>query len=443
MTTFKAMFYRPTPEELAQSAIRLGWVATTDKVWQYLAEQRPKVALLAPPLDTIPSPQGNAIYTLVENIAANLDFPALVLARWPATGWPALCPVSDRTLYYTKSLNQHSLQNRLPFRLKKRLWGTSAPYLLNYARAAAKLCGTLNIALLNVQDIPIFCITAKQAQARLRVVLHQHCNAPLSFSTVHWKRAIRASEGIIFVAKAALATTETQHGKIDIPVKIIHNGVDLSHYNPEHWHVEAARIRAQLGIPAEATVLLFIGRIIPGKGPAEAISAFNAAQVRGSHMIVVGALSESLYADAAYSRQVDHAAAAANVHLVGTVAQANLPAYYAAADGVIVPSIAPEGLPKTITEALAMGKPVLASDRGGMWELLQAGRNAWLIPDPKDPHTLTEVIRIALSDHDRLAQMSARILASDRKRMDQRRMSKEFGDFLLEVLARNHILLKL
>lgn len=74
-------------------------------------------------------------------------------------------------------------------------------------------------------------------------------------------------------------------------------------------------------------------------------------------MLVVGDLNIQLYRNEAYLNRLRNAAQSSDgrVHLVGTVAQQDLPAWYAAADAVIVPTIGAEGLPKVVTEALAMG----------------------------------------------------------------------------------------
>ena len=143
-----------------------------------------------------------------------------------------------------------------------------------------------------------------------------------------------------------------------------------------------------------------------------------------------------LFADADYSRRLQtEAAASQTIHLLGAIPQEVLPAYYTIADVVIVPSIQAEGLPKVITEALAMGKPVIASDRGGSWELLDATRNGWLLADTRDLATTSRIIQDALGDRDRLRQMSERILETDRPRMDEHRMINEFSDLMSKLIS--------
>ena len=77
-------------------------------------------------------------------------------------------------------------------------------------------------------------------------------------------------------------------------------------------------------------------------------------------------------------------------------------------DIVIFPSIAPEAFPLTLLEAMALGKPVIASDIGGTEEIIENGVNGLLV-EPNRPEQITERI-LHLFDHqevsDRIGQMA-------------------------------------
>ena len=427
--------YPPRSSALA-NVKQLGWDTIHSGTWEYLENHHIHVAILAPPLDTIPSPQGNAIYLLVERLAAKLDISCVVLAKWPESGRPSVCNISDRILYYRPKLNPSPLESTLPYRVKKMLWGAGAPFYLRYARAAANACACLRIGLLMVEDLPAFCAPVRQALPDARLILHQHINAPLKMPSRHWRRAQASTDAIVFVAQVAAREISAKHGPMTAPYQVIYNGVDLAHFDPRCWQREAEAIRSKLGIKPGAPCLLYVGRIVPGKGPLEAVHGFLGAQVPDAHFLVVGDLVSGLFADADYSRRLQtEAAASQTIHLLGAIPQEVLPAYYTIADVVIVPSIQAEGLPKVITEALAMGKPVIASDRGGSWELLDATRNGWLLADTRDLATTSRIIQDALGDRDRLRQMSERILETDRPRMDEHRMINEFSDLMSKLIS--------
>ena len=114
-----------------------------------------------------------------------------------------------------------------------------------------------------------------------------------------------------------------------------------------------------------------------------------------------------------------------------------MPAYYKLSDFIVLTSIGPEGLPKVVTEALAMGIPVIASDRGGTWELLREGKNGWKISDPVTPDTILTAFYKALSiGSEDLAGMKQYIYDVDRPKMDHIRMITAFQEELRETMER-------
>jgi len=74
----------------------------------------------------------------------------------------------------------------------------------------------------------------------------------------------------------------------------------------------------------------------------------------------------------------------------------DMPAAYMLADVVVSASSDPEGFGRTIVEAQAMGRPVVATDHGGSRETIEPGVTGWLVP-PRDPATLAEAIGEALA----------------------------------------------
>jgi glycosyltransferase involved in cell wall biosynthesis len=218
---------------------------------------------------------------------------------------------------------------------------------------------------------------------------------------------------------------------------VVYSGVDLDHYSPTNWVVEARHIRTNLSITSASKVLLYLGRLVPEKGVAEAAEAFNLACLPESHMIIAGNLDVVFCRDEQYLNRLRMAerGSSGRIHIVGVIPQAKLPAYYQASDVVILPSIGGEGLPKVIFEALSMGRPVLASDRGGAWELLDAKRNAWLLRDPGNPSAIADTLKVAFNSPERLKRMKEDILAVDRPQMSEEKMIIAFAKTVASFLG--------
>ena len=139
-------------------------------------------------------------------------------------------------------------------------------------------------------------------------------------------------------------------------------------------------------------LVVYGGRWTPGKGIAELLAA-----VKGSttHLVLLGGpppSGEGVDVLAA----IEAAGVGSQVHIVGEVD--NVWPYIYASDAVAVPSIAPESYPTIALEALAAGRPVIASDIGGLPEIVTADRG-WLIP-PGDINAWARCLRaLPRSEH--------------------------------------------
>jgi len=137
-------------------------------------------------------------------------------------------------------------------------------------------------------------------------------------------------------------------------------------------------IRAELGIPKEAFVFLFVGKLEAKKQPVELAQAFMEAQFQGNksaHLIFVG------------SGQLDHELRATtkdaqNIHLVGFKNQSEMPIWYRVADMLCLPSKGPgETWGLAVNEAMACGCSAIVSDRVGCGEdLILATEFGTIVP---------------------------------------------------------------
>ncbi|MCB9655650.1 MAG: glycosyltransferase [Deltaproteobacteria bacterium] len=140
--------------------------------------------------------------------------------------------------------------------------------------------------------------------------------------------------------------------------------------------------------------VLFVGRVSREKGVDTLLNAFARTGVRrqrGMKLRLVGPSADGFDVRAL----AEHLGVADGVIIHGEVPQDQLPALYANAACLVLPSRA-EGLPCVVAEALLMGLPVVASDVGGMRELVddQVGR---LVPNDA-PERLAERFAIAIDE---------------------------------------------
>lgn len=123
--------------------------------------------------------------------------------------------------------------------------------------------------------------------------------------------------------------------------------------------MDKERVRKQLRLGSRF-ICLFVGRLVPGKGVEELLEAST--QTPDIIFLIVG--------DGPLKNEIIKTEAQTNVIFVGKVNNKKLPAYYNAADVLIVPSTNEEGFGRVILEALSCGLPVIAANRGGIREAL-------------------------------------------------------------------------
>jgi len=194
---------------------------------------------------------------------------------------------------------------------------------------------------------------------------------------------------------------------------------------------ERARVRTEMGIGVAEIVVVGIGRFVHWKGFDDLIDAAGRARQRGSNMRLVlvgdGDLRDELQARA-LALGLGEA-----VTFVGMAPRAKVPAYLAAADVVAVPSVHHagyvDGLPNVALEAMAAGKPLIATRVGGLPQVVRDGENGFLVEE-RDPAALAEAILRLSSDPQLRRTMGAagreRILES----LTWERVAERFCDVL-------------
>ncbi len=182
-------------------------------------------------------------------------------------------------------------------------------------------------------------------------------------------------------------------------VEVVHPGVDLSVFQP----VDEREARLSLGLPADAHVLMFAGRIQPLKAPdvllrAVAVLLEETPSLRSRLVVpVVGGPSgtglehpESL-AQLAAELGVDDV-----VRFVPPVAQSELARWCAAATLVAVPSYN-ESFGLVAAEAQATGTPVIGAAVGGLTTVIRDGRSGLLV-DGHEPRDWANAMRRVMED---------------------------------------------
>ncbi len=161
------------------------------------------------------------------------------------------------------------------------------------------------------------------------------------------------------------------------------------------------RLRSQLGVPDGGSLVLSVGRLAPQKGHHYLLQAVPAvlAQWPQTVFALVGDGSSRPELEA----EAQRLGIESQVRFLGT--QANVPDWLAAADVFVLPSIS-EGLPVALLEAMIAGRAVVATDVGGVGEVVQDGQTGRLVP-PADVPALAQGLLDLLQDEAKRSRLAA------------------------------------
>ncbi len=214
--------------------------------------------------------------------------------------------------------------------------------------------------------------------------------------------------GYIHAFRRVISTSEAYRvsspilSKLGGLVSVVPHGVDCDRFRPE---ISSTGLRGRLGLGSRFTII-FVGALTKWhryKGLDVLLSAMRIILNKRKELslLVVGE-GELKNNYQARSRQLG---INANTLFLGDVPDPQLPEYYAAADLLVLPSRdRSEGFGLTVLEANASGKPVVASNTGGIPSVVRDNYNGLLVP-PNDPAALSEAVLSLSNNRDRAETM--------------------------------------
>jgi glycosyltransferase involved in cell wall biosynthesis len=164
------------------------------------------------------------------------------------------------------------------------------------------------------------------------------------------------------------------------------------------WYTSSPRAAlSEWKIPDDAVVVNFTGNIRPVKGVDYLLNAFaSIAPEENIHLLVVGEVR-----DPSIRKRIGKQP---HVHFAGFRRDATSLA--GACDIAVMPSVEREGLPKSVSEAMAQGIPCIASDVGGLPELVENKVCGLLVP-PRNSEAIRQAVRALARDSEGRKRMGA------------------------------------
>jgi phosphatidylinositol alpha-mannosyltransferase len=208
------------------------------------------------------------------------------------------------------------------------------------------------------------------------------------------KRRCRKLAGKIAVSQSAMDYASSY---VSGPYEIIPNGIDLEKFSPEVQKIKKFN--------DDKLNILFVGRLEKRKGLKYLLDAYRRVkdEFYNSRLIVVGPGTRFL---GKYKKQVrDYGLK--DVHFVGSVSDNELPRYYNTVDVFCAPATGQESFGIVLLEAMACGKPIIASNIEGYAGVMTDGKEGILVP-PKNVEGLAEALKTIMTDEELRKKMGER-----------------------------------
>lgn len=207
------------------------------------------------------------------------------------------------------------------------------------------------------------------------------------------------------------------------------NGVDLSRFDAPGLDSAAADLRFELGIPADAFLLGFVGRLTGDKGIAELVAAFTRLSRESDSVWLMIVGNDEVSDDMAGMKE--QLTATGRVRFTGWLPEPQVA--LTALDVLVLPTYR-EGFPVVALEAAAARRAVVTTTATGAVDSVDPGVTGLLVP-PRDASALHDAIESLVADPARAEAMGRAGRARVEERFTNQRVWQALYDHVSERLA--------
>ena len=242
------------------------------------------------------------------------------------------------------------------------------------------------------------------------------------------RRALKSVDHVVAVSKTTRNQIMKVYGSDANDIDVIENGINLE----EYVSFGGGRLREGLSIPNNRVILLYVGRVDdPRKGLDVLLKAYKIASIDfDSTLILVGRGSQNYARRLSMNLGIDR-----KVIFSGFVDRDELRDYYAICRLFVCPSIL-EGFGLTVLEAMAAGKPVIASRTGAIPEFIRDGESGFLV-EPGDISSLADRMSRLMMDKELCLRFGAKNLEIVRTRFSWRDTAVAMENVIRSEISEN------
>jgi len=282
-----------------------------------------------------------------------------------------------------------------------RVHRVSVPFNLNALRTVNGLVGDDSDWVVHTHaTCGIFTVPMKMLH-RIRLVSHSHgtsrshhvpirfksgglevdySTVGITYDTLREKSLWRTADRVLTVSKTLMNDIHDSYGVSEDRLRVVYNGADTQLFRPGNGSELPPLLRGLEG----KKIVLYVGHFGLRKGIFFLIRAMKAlrTEVPDSHLVCIGGVPEWLGGKDYWGLlqgEIESNGVGDCVTLLDKVRNVDLPAYYQAAKVFALPSYY-ETISKVTMEAMACGVPVIATNTGGIPEVVEDGTTGILVP---------------------------------------------------------------
>lgn len=256
----------------------------------------------------------------------------------------------------------------------------------------------------------------------------------------HVRDILTEEEGLSLLRRAALtlkpriiaisSAVAEQFTDLPVSVTLIRNGIPLDEFSPGPKN---RQLQAQLGLSADDEVVCTVGRLTPWKGHVALLEALSMMAKDRPHLrlMIVGEVAfwENSY-EGELKEKADDLGIAGRV--IWTGFRDDIPEFLRLCDVLVLPSV-DEPFGRVLIEAMAVGKPVIGTNSGGIPEIIVEGETGLLVP-PNDAPALAAAMEKILSDPPSAQKMAAAGMQRARDLFDANRVAEQVQEVYRQLL---------
>lgn len=405
-----------------------------------------EILIVTQPFFPVPAINDGAIPFVIQDTLDCLNTPNIkVISIWDER--MGVLKFDKKRFFF---VNRKSLILRMAKRLFLKRLASTLRYKIAYTRYLDMLFGLIGYSFVNHPLLLVvhstrceWLINIKKVLSNMstKIVWYHHMSEDQENDVDHL-RHYPSIDGHIFVSDHSknkfIEKVCSFDGLISKKSYVIKNGINTDLFRFDQNIRNAARDKYK--ISADTVVILYIGKITPRKGFDRLLDALRSLpeELRGKiTVLAVGAADYYNYEKTDYINKMEEISKGVGTKIIftGYIPHQEIVNYFCCADILVFPSIEEEGMPLTILEAQSVGLPVIASDVGGIAEVILHEQTGFIYSHLSEAPILSHYIEVLCNNPSLQREFAQRARDHIKANFTRERMARDFSNVLGKVLS--------